>query len=154
MFRGQYDHNMDSKGRVSLPVKFKEHLQKQFGSTEFIITTHLDKCLIGYPQKEWEKMEKSILALPTFDKGALAIRRLFLGPATECSLDKNGRFLIQPSLKEHAELSHPTHKEIVFVGMTNKFEVWSKPLWQKTLEKLKKEETLKQVNELISELQI
>ncbi len=157
MFRGQFEHNMDEKGRVSLPAKFKEYLLSSFQNSSFILTTHIEPCLLGYPLPEWEKMEQDILKLPTFDQGATALRRLFLGPATECSIDKNGRFLIGPTLREHASClsgQNQDNKEIIFIGMTNKFEIWSKPLWQSMVQDLKKEETLKKVQELIVDLSI
>ncbi|NBI29413.1 division/cell wall cluster transcriptional repressor MraZ [Chengkuizengella marina] len=121
MFMGEYQHNIDEKGRVIVPSKFRDSL----GST-FIMTRGLDQCLFIYPSEEWGVLEKKLKALPLMKSDARAFTRFFFSGATECELDKQGRVNIPNNLKSHAKLE----KESIFIGVSNRIEIWNKDVWE------------------------
>ncbi len=118
---GEYHHNVDDKGRMIVPAKFRDAL----GST-FVVTRGLDRCLFVYPQAEWLKLEEKLKSLPFTKKDARAFTRFFFSGATECELDKQGRVNIASPLREFAQLE----KECVVIGVSNRVEVWSKAIWE------------------------
>lgn len=121
MFMGEYRHNIDEKGRLIIPVKFREGL-----GDVFIITRGLDRCLFVYPLSEWTQLEEKLKTLPFTKKDARAFTRFFFSGATECELDKQGRVNISPPLREYGELK----KECVIIGVSNRVEIWSKTNWE------------------------
>lgn len=121
MFMGEYHHNVDDKGRMIVPAKFRTAL----GAT-FVVTRGLDRCLFVYPQDEWVKLEEKLKSLPFTKKDARAFTRFFFSGATECELDKQGRVNIASPLREYAKLE----KECVVIGVSNRVEVWSKAIWE------------------------
>ncbi|MBS4172417.1 division/cell wall cluster transcriptional repressor MraZ [Bacillus sp. FJAT-49736] len=121
MFMGEYQHNIDTKGRIIIPAKFRELL----GET-FVITRGLDRCLFGYPIEEWKQVEEKLKALPLTKKDARAFTRFFFSGASECELDKQGRINIPTPLVGYAQLE----KECVVLGVSNRIEIWSKELWE------------------------
>ncbi|PKR86959.1 division/cell wall cluster transcriptional repressor MraZ [Heyndrickxia camelliae] len=121
MFMGEYQHNIDTKGRIIIPAKFRELL----GET-FVITRGLDRCLFGYPIEEWKQVEEKLKALPLTKKDARAFTRFFFSGASECELDKQGRINIPTPLVAYAQLE----KECVVLGVSNRIEIWSKDLWE------------------------
>ena len=116
MFMGQYEHTIDTKGRTIIPAKYREDL-----GDEFVVTRGLDGCLFLYPSAEWQKFVEKLQQLPS-NQNTRRIQRQFLSKAMEVSLDKQGRILIPGLLRESAGLT----KEVVFVGMMNRVEVWDK----------------------------
>ena len=116
MFMGQYEHSIDTKGRIIIPVKYREDLGELF-----VVTRGLDGCLFLYPQKEWQSFVEKLQQLPS-NQNTRKIQRQFLSKAMEVTLDKQGRILIPALLREAASLE----KEVVFVGMMNRVEVWDK----------------------------
>ena len=120
MFMGEYRHNLDQKGRIIIPAKFRELL----GDT-FVITRGLDQCLFGYPMEEWKIIEEKIKSLPLTKKDARAFSRFFFSGATECEIDKQGRVNIPSTLLQYGKIE----KECVIVGVSNRFEIWSRPIW-------------------------
>lgn len=125
MFRGLHDHTIDPKGRVSLPVRFRELLSGQ-GDDRLIITTAIDPCLVAYPIAEWTAFEERLSKLPQFDPNVLKLKRIYVAAATECPIDKQGRVMIPPELREYAGIS----KDVIFAGMVKTVELWSKERWQ------------------------
>lgn len=121
MFMGEYHHNVDTKGRLIVPAKFRE----QLGET-FVLTRGLDQCLFGYPLSEWSLLEEKLKGLPLTKKDARAFTRFFFSAATECEIDKQGRINISTPLMEYAKLD----KECVVLGVTNRIEIWSKNIWE------------------------
>lgn len=137
MFRGRYEFGVDGKGRLAIPAKFREILTTQFD--ERLILTHFDQCLWAYPVRTWQELENKISQLPQFLEEIKALQRVFISAAVECPLDKQGRILVPPTLKDYATLN----KEAVLVGMTQRIEIWSKERWQKAFtESQKKLETM------------
>lgn len=117
---GEYNHVIDSKGRLIIPAKFRG----QLGET-FVITRGLDGCLFGYPQEEWRALEEKLKGLPLTKRDARAFVRFLYSAATECELDKQGRVNIPPVLRKHADLK----KGCVIIGVSNRFEIWSEERW-------------------------
>ena len=120
MLIGEYEHTLDAKGRVSMPAK----LRKDMGET-FIVTKGLDGCLFAFSQTEWLNFEEKLKSLPLSDKNARNFVRFFLAGATECELDKQGRFLIPGNLRLAATLE----KEAIIIGVGTRLEIWDKNTW-------------------------
>ncbi|MGI6094224.1 MAG: division/cell wall cluster transcriptional repressor MraZ [Lachnospiraceae bacterium] len=120
MFMGEYSHTIDAKGRLIIPVKYREELGDQF-----ILTRGLDGCLSIYPMKEWHQLEEKLKALPLNDKNARTFTRFFVSGATLCELDKQGRILVPSTLREFAGLT----KDVVVCGTNDRIEIWSKEKW-------------------------
>ncbi len=125
MFRGRHTYAIDEKGRVSIPSKFRDVLNGR-GQQTLMVTNDLDSCLVAFPMDAWIEEEKKIQSLPNFVSEALQYKRFYISGAQECPLDRQGRVLIPPSLRDHAEL----RREALFVGLLEKFEIWSPELWQ------------------------
>lgn len=124
MFRGHHNFTVDQKGRLSVPVKFKDVLA---GKNDFrLMITYFEGCLISYPMDEWEKLEKKFTQLPQFKPAVRNFVRTFLSPAEECVLDKQGRILIPQSLRNKAKLE----KDVLLMGMLNCFEIWNPSEWE------------------------
>lgn len=121
MFMGEYHHNIDSKGRLIIPAKFRDKLGEMF-----VLTRGLDQCLFGYPIEEWKVLEEKLKKLPLTKKDARAFTRFFFSAATECEIDKQGRINISAPLTKYAHLE----KECVILGVTNRIEIWSKENWE------------------------
>ncbi len=121
MLIGEYEHSLDVKGRLILPVKIREILGEKF-----IITKGLDGCLFGFSKSEWSNFEEKLKTLPLTNKNARDFVRFFLSGAIECEIDKQGRFLIASNLREYASLE----KEIVIIGIGTRIELWNKGKWK------------------------
>lgn len=120
MFMGEYNHTIDTKGRIIIPSKFRETL-----GDEFVVTQGLDGCLFVYPNDEWMNFVTQLKNLPG-SKEARQLQRYFMAGAAACEVDKQGRILIPNKLREQAGLE----KDIVFVGVLSKIEIWSKEKWE------------------------
>ncbi|HLR01897.1 MAG TPA: division/cell wall cluster transcriptional repressor MraZ [Virgibacillus sp.] len=121
MFMGEFNHNIDLKGRIIVPSKFREGL----GET-FVVTRGLDKCLFAYPMDEWEILEQKLKKLPLTKKDARAFTRFFFSGAVECEVDKQGRINIPQPLRNYADLE----KECVVIGVSNRIEFWAEEKWE------------------------
>jgi MraZ protein len=131
MFRGRFEHTIDSKGRVSIPVKFRELLTEKYDDR--LILTNFDRCLVAYPYEEWRVLEDKVSSLSMVKKEVKSFQRFFISGAVECPIDKLGRILIPPTLRNYAQLG----KDVVFAGMLKKFEIWGMERW---LEEIKRSE--------------
>lgn len=121
MLLGEYNHNIDEKGRVSVPAKFRDDL----GNT-FIVTKGLDNCLFAYSKEEWTKFEEKLKTLPMTNTNARNFVRFFFAGATECEIDKQGRINIPQNLREYANFS----KELCIIGVSTRVEIWDREKWQ------------------------
>ena len=121
MFIGEYNHSIDTKGRLNIPSKFRGELGE-----EFIVTKGLDNCLFVYPLDEWKVLEDKLKQLPMTNRDARAFVRFFFSGATECELDNQGRIRIPNNLREHALLE----KEAVIIGVGTRIEIWGNDQWQ------------------------
>ena len=122
LFIGEYEHSLDAKGRVIMPVKLRDDIGEKF-----IVTKGLDGCLFAYSLEEWHNFEEKLKNLPLTNKNARDFVRFFLSGAVECEIDKQGRFLIPGNLREYATLE----KEIIIIGVGTRIEIWNKEEWKK-----------------------
>lgn len=126
MFRGVHNINLDAKGRMAVPARFRDSLmQEEQGALVITIDTE-ERCLLVYPLKEWEPIQAKLEALPSFNSAARRIQRLIIGHATDVDLDGSGRILLPAPLREYAGLE----KKMVMMGQGNKFELWNEAHWQ------------------------
>jgi len=130
VFRGIHELNMDVKGRMAIPTRFRELLQEQSDGRVVITIDIEDRCLLMYMLSDWAGIEKKLAALPTFNKAARRVQRLIIGHATELEMDGNGRLNVPVPLRTYAGLE----KRLVLVGQGNKFEIWSEPKWSESRE--------------------
>jgi MraZ protein len=148
MFRGQFVHSIDAKGRVSVPARFRDTIVGDGDSRLVLTPSPADPCLHLHRFSDWLEFEKRIAELPRFDSHIVRFRRLYVSAALECELDKAGRLLIAPDFREKARLS----REILWAGMGGFVELWSKELWDAAMAPLRPEEHerfMKSVEELI-----
>lgn len=120
MLIGEYKHNMDAKGRIIMPAKFREELGERF-----ILTRGLDGCLFGYPMDQWKVLEEKLKNLPLAKKDARAFVRFFYSAAVEAEIDKQGRINVPKNLMEYAKIE----KECHVVGVSDRIEIWSSEKW-------------------------
>jgi len=129
MFRGQFVHSVDAKGRISLPARFRDVLCTG-NDARFVLTPALfDPCLHLYPMRAWEEFEQKVSELPSLEATVLRFRRMYVSAAVECELDKSGRVLVPPHLRERAGLE----QEAVWAGMGRTLELWSRANWEAAL---------------------
>lgn len=118
---GEFQHNIDAKGRIIVPSKFRDQL-----GDSFVVTRGLDQCLFVYPMEEWSILEEKLKKLPLTKKDARAFTRFFFSGAVECEIDKQGRINIPQSLRNYAGIE----KECVVIGVSNRIEIWSSEQWE------------------------
>lgn len=122
MFRGINAINIDGKGRLAIPMRYRDVL-----STQVVVTIDTDEtCLLLYPAAHWQVIEDNLQRLPSFNAAARRIQRLLIGHATDVELDGQGRLLLPTLLRDYAHL----YKHVVLIGQGNKFEIWDEELWQ------------------------
>ncbi len=124
MFRGVTHINLDTKGRIALPSRYRERLVGLCDGN-LVVTVDRDHCLLIYPLPEWEHIEQKLVRLPSLNRAARRLQRLLIGHATECQLDGNGRILLPAPLRTFAGLE----KHSVLIGQGNKFELWDEQAW-------------------------
>jgi MraZ protein len=127
LFRGINGVNIDVKGRIVMPTRYRDKLHKDSRGTVVLTIDTEEKCLLVYPLAAWEEIENKLAALPSFNPAARRIQRLLIGHATETEIDSHGRILLPPLLREYACLE----KHAMLVGQGKKFELWDDQLWQK-----------------------
>ena len=131
MLMGEYSHSLDTKGRLIMPAKLRQDI-----GDKFILTKGLDGCLFAFSQEEWLNFEEKLKSLPLSDKNARNFVRFFLSGATECEIDKQGRFLIPNNLRIAANLD----KDAVIIGVGTRLEIWNKETWEKCDEEISADE--------------
>lgn len=124
MYRGANLLTVDVKGRVAMPARYRQSLLDASGG-QMVITAHPSRCLLLYPLPTWIETERNLMALSDFDKQPAALKRLLVGHATEVEMDKQGRLLLPPVLRDYAQLS----REAMLVGRINGFELWDETAW-------------------------
>lgn len=131
MLIGEYEHSLDVKGRLIMPAKLRQDIGEKF-----ILTKGLDGCLFAFSQTEWNNFEEKLKNLPLSDKNARNFVRFFLSGATECEIDKQGRFLIPTNLRTSAKLE----KDAIIIGVGTRIEIWNKERWEKCDEEISADE--------------
>ncbi len=130
MFIGEYTHNLDDKGRLAVPKKFRQALLK--GA---VVTRGLDNCLFLYTKVEWEKLASKLASLPFAQANTRAFARLMLAGAMDVSIDKQGRIILPDYLRKFASLK----KGVAVAGLYNRLELWDEKTWEMYKEKTEKE---------------
>ncbi|MBO6164628.1 MAG: division/cell wall cluster transcriptional repressor MraZ [Lachnospiraceae bacterium] len=121
MFMGEFSHSIDNKGRLIIPVRFREQL-----GNEFVVTKGLDNCLFIYPNEEWKAFEEKLKNLPITNPNARKFKRFFLAGADPVELDRQGRILINAKLRQAAGLG----KDVVLAGVGEHIEIWDQERWE------------------------
>ncbi len=138
MFIGEYQHNLDEKGRLAVPKKFRSDLSK--GA---VVTRGLDNSLFLYTRNEWAKLAEKLANLPFAQANTRAFARLMLAGAMDVQVDKQGRIMLPEYLREFAGLK----KEIVVAGLYSRLEIWDKGKWE-----LYKKQTEKESNKIAEQM--
>ncbi len=120
MLIGEFEHSLDAKGRLIMPAKLRESLGEKF-----VLTKGLDGCLFAFSIDEWTNFEDKLKALPLSNRNSREFTRFFLSGATECEIDKQGRFLIPGNLRDAANLI----KDCSIIGVGTRIEIWDKEKW-------------------------
>ena len=120
MLIGEFEHSLDAKGRLIMPAKLRESLGEKF-----VLTKGLDGCLFAFSIDEWTNFEEKLKALPLSNRNSREFTRFFLSGATECEIDKQGRFLIPGNLRDAANLE----KDCSIIGVGTRIEIWDKEKW-------------------------
>lgn len=120
MLIGEFEHSLDAKGRLIMPAKLRETI-----GDKFVVTKGLDGCLFAFSIEEWSNFEEKLKSLPLSNRNSREFTRFFLSGATECEIDKQGRFLIPTNLRETASLQ----KGVVIIGVGTRIEIWDKEKW-------------------------
>ncbi|KQQ67696.1 division/cell wall cluster transcriptional repressor MraZ [Pseudomonas sp. Leaf127] len=125
MFRGANAINLDAKGRLAMPSRYRDELDSRSGGQLIVTIDAIDPCLCIYPLSEWELIEAKLRELATFREENRRLQRLLIGNAVDLELDGSGRLLVPPRLRVHAKLD----KRVMLVGQLNKFQVWDEDAW-------------------------
>ena len=125
MFRGISNLNLDAKGRLAIPARYRESIAANASGQVVVTVDHTDRCLLIYPMNEWSKVEQTLMNMPNMNRRVRNMQRLILGHASEHELDSQGRMLLPAPLREFAGLD----KKTVLVGQLNKFELWDADTW-------------------------
>ena len=121
MFMSEYNHTVDTKGRLIVPSKFREQL-----GDEFVVTKGMNGCLFVYANDDWSAFEQKLTSLPLINKEARKFARFFLAGAAQVEVDKQGRILLPANLRQFAGLE----KDVVLVGVGSRIEIWSRENWE------------------------
>ncbi len=127
LYKGGNTVNLDAKGRLALPTRFRGQLEEICGG-HLVLTVHDDGCLLLYPAPEWEDIERVLVRLPNQNQQTRRLQRMLLGHATEAEIDSHGRILVPPRLRDFAKLE----KRVVLAGVGKKFEIWNEEAWERS----------------------
>jgi MraZ protein len=133
VFTGVFHHQLDAKGRTSLPARFRDVLAGQGADKLFVTTDVRDRCLQAYSPEQWEKFTDKVKALPQLLDATRYVMRGMVAPAQECPFDKLGRILLPPTLRAFAGLT----TEVVWAGSVERIEIWSPEGWQQCQDKVR-----------------
>ena len=146
MFRESSFNTIDSKGRIIIPARFRDVIKAE--GSDRVIVTRLDKALFAYTFDQWSKIESKVLAMSETSEYMRRFRRVFIGGASDCNCDKQGRILIPPVLRQYAEFE----KEIVLVGQIVHFEIWSKENYEQEVVQMEEDMKKEAVSNEIAKL--
>jgi len=122
VFIGEYQHTIDEKGRLAIPVKFRNELQK--GA---VVTRGLDHCLFLYTATSWNELASKLMKLPISQSKTRAFARLMLAGAMDVTIDRQGRIIVPEYLREYSSVN----KKVVIAGLYDRLEIWDESAWKK-----------------------
>ena len=146
MFRGSSFHTIDLKGRIIIPARFRDIIKA--GGSNGVMVTRLDRALFVYTFDQWSKIESKVLSMAETSEYMRRFRRVFIGGASDCNCDRQGRILIPPVLRQYAELD----KEVVLVGQIAHFEIWSKKNYEQEVMQMEEDMKKEAVSNEIAKL--
>lgn len=145
LFRGLHSLNLDGKGRLAIPARYRDALEADHQG-QIVVTIAVDnRCLWLYPWTQWQALEQQLLSLPTVNRHSRRLQRLLIGHAQECQLDGQGRILLNAPLRKYANLN----KSVVLVGVGNKLEIWEEKAWEVRRNVWLEEETLEDLPDAV-----
>ena len=127
MFLGEYEHNMDDKGRLAVPARFRDEL-----GDGVVVTRGFDRCLMGFPRAIWDQLAQQVSGLSLGQGEARNLRRLLFSGAADVMLDRQGRILIPQNLREYATLGD----QVIIAGLNTHFEIWDTTRWNEVIDTL------------------
>ena len=141
-FLGNHEHTLDEKGRTSVPSRFRDEYRRQVGDGSssakitLVISRSNDGCLVVWPLDRWLVFERKILALKRLSRKAKQLKRVFIAHAEETSIDKSGRILVPPAMREFAGIQ----RNVIWVGMIDNCELWEPERWHRAMDDLDQED--------------
>ena len=150
MFKGIHNINLDGKGRLTIPTKYRNTISDQSNGNMVVTIDSEEKCLLLYPATIFSNIESKINDLPSFTKNTRRIQRLLIGHAEDLELDSSGRILLPKPLRLVAEMS----KKVTLIGQGQKFEIWSDDIWNNKVNKWRSEETDESSESVLSDIRI
>ena len=129
MFRGATKITLDDKGRMVMPTRYREQISER-AQGKLVVTVDREKCLLIYPQPEWELLETRLMSMANLHPQARLMQEMMVGFATDLELDGHGRMLLSPELREFAGLE----RHAMLIGQGNRFELWNESRWSERLE--------------------
>jgi MraZ protein len=127
VFLGEYEHNMDDKGRLAVPARFRDEL-----GDGVVVTRGFDRCLMGFPRAIWDQLAQQVSGLSLGQGEARNLRRLLFSGAADVMLDRQGRILIPQNLREYANLGD----QVIIAGLNTHFEIWDNNRWNEVIDTL------------------
>ncbi len=124
MFRGVNQLSLDAKGRMVMPTRYRDRIAER-SQGRLVVTVDRDQCLLLYPLPDWDEIERKLMALPSLNEQSRQLQRLMVGYATDVEIDRHGRLLLPPKLREFAGLT----RAAVLIGQGNRFELWDEVRW-------------------------
>ena len=125
MFQGAAQLNLDGKGRLAIPARYRDSLLSSCAGN-LVLTIDPDGCLLVYPEPEWLPIREKLNKLSSFNPRSRALQRMLIGHAENVVMDSAGRVLISPVLRNYGVLD----KNVMLIGQGNKFELWDEVKWQ------------------------
>ena len=148
MFKGIHNINLDGKGRLTIPTKYRNTITDQSNGSMVVTMDTEEKCLLLYPSTIWATIEKKINDLPSFSKNHRRIQRILIGHAEDLDIDSAGRILLSKPLRLAADMT----KKITLIGQGQKFEIWNEDTWNTKVNNWRSEETDESEQSVLSDL--
>ena len=133
MFRGISNLNLDAKGRVAIPTKYRDEIKSDFNGQMILTVDYGVRCLVLYPMSKWVETEQNILGLPNLSEAAREIKRLVIGYASDVEMDGQGRMMLSAPLREYADMK----KKLILIGQGDKFELWDEDSWKSSCDNMR-----------------
>ena len=149
MFRGINTINLDAKGRMAMPARYREQLMESCSGYLVVTIDTNHRCLLLYPLSEWEQIERQIESLSSFDPMSQRVKHLLIGHANDLEIDGSGRILLPQELRQYAQLE----KHVSLIGQGKKLEIWSQDNWSQQRDQWLTESTTTTEGQLPEKLQ-